>query len=117
MTRSRRRFLKHSALIGAAAVSGGLWPSARVLGQGSTATGGKRPIRIIMGGYGPASTGFSLALKKIGDRLASKFGDQVDIKYVGWDIPNEFVVGYGLDYNEKYRNLRDIGTLAPHVYS
>ena len=35
---------------------------------------------------------------------------QVDIKYVGWDIPNEFVVGYGLDYNEKYRNLRDIGT-------
>jgi TRAP-type C4-dicarboxylate transport system substrate-binding protein len=82
MTRSRRRFLKHSALIGAAAVSGGLWPSARALGQGSTATGGKRPIRIIMGGYGPASTGFSLALKKIGDRLASKFGDQVDIKYV-----------------------------------
>ncbi len=42
---------------------------------------------------------------------------QVDIRYVGWDIPNEFVVGYGLDYNEKYRNLRDIGTLAPHVYS
>jgi hypoxanthine phosphoribosyltransferase len=41
----------------------------------------------------------------------------VDVKYVGWDIPNEFVVGYGLDYNEKYRNLRDIGTLAPHVYS
>jgi hypoxanthine phosphoribosyltransferase len=42
---------------------------------------------------------------------------QVDVKYVGWDIPNEFVVGYGLDYNEHYRNLRDIGTLAPHVYS
>ncbi len=41
----------------------------------------------------------------------------VDVKYVGWDIPNEFVVGYGLDYNEKYRNLRDVGTLAPHVYS
>jgi hypoxanthine phosphoribosyltransferase len=41
----------------------------------------------------------------------------VEVKYVGWDIPNEFVVGYGLDYNEKYRNLRDIGTLAPHVYS
>ena len=41
----------------------------------------------------------------------------VDVKYVGWDIPNEFVVGYGLDYNELYRNLRDIGTLAPHVYS
>jgi hypoxanthine phosphoribosyltransferase len=41
----------------------------------------------------------------------------VEVKYVGWDIPNEFVVGYGLDYREKYRNLRDIGTLAPHVYS
>jgi hypoxanthine phosphoribosyltransferase len=41
----------------------------------------------------------------------------VDPKYVGWDIPNEFVVGYGLDYRERYRNLRDIGTLAPHVYS
>jgi hypoxanthine phosphoribosyltransferase len=41
----------------------------------------------------------------------------VEVKYVGWDIPNEFVVGYGLDYKERYRNLRDIGTLAPHVYS
>jgi hypoxanthine phosphoribosyltransferase len=41
----------------------------------------------------------------------------VEPKYVGWDIPNEFVVGYGLDYREKYRNLRDIATLAPHVYS
>ena len=41
----------------------------------------------------------------------------VDVKYVGFDIPNEFVVGYGLDYAESYRNLRCIGTLAPHVYS
>ena len=41
----------------------------------------------------------------------------VDVKYVGYDIPNEFVVGYGLDYDERYRNLRSIGTLAPHVYS
>lgn len=41
----------------------------------------------------------------------------VEPKYVGWDIPNEFVVGYGLDYRERYRNLRDIGTLAPHVYT
>jgi TRAP-type transport system periplasmic protein len=55
----------------------------RAVEQGSSVTGsGQRPIRIILGGYGPASTGFSLALKKIGDRLASKFGDQVDIKYV-----------------------------------
>ncbi|MCZ4498646.1 MAG: hpt [Marmoricola sp.] len=42
---------------------------------------------------------------------------EVGVKYVGWDIPNEFVVGYGLDYQERYRNLRDIGTLPPHVYS
>lgn len=41
----------------------------------------------------------------------------VEVKYVGWDIPDEFVVGYGLDYQERYRNLRDVGTLAPHVYS
>ena len=41
----------------------------------------------------------------------------VDVKYVGYDIPNEFVVGYGLDYDERYRNLRSIATLAPHVYS
>ncbi len=37
-------------------------------------------------------------------------------KYIGFDIPNEFVVGYGLDYAERYRNLRIVGTLAEHVY-
>ena len=42
---------------------------------------------------------------------------EIDVKYVGKDIPNEFVVGYGLDYAEKYRNLDFVGTLAPHVYS
>ncbi|WP_423921258.1 hypoxanthine phosphoribosyltransferase [Frigoribacterium sp. 2-23] len=42
---------------------------------------------------------------------------EVDVKYAGFEIPNEFVVGYGLDYAEKYRNLRGIGVLAPHVYS
>lgn len=41
----------------------------------------------------------------------------VDVKYVGFDIPPEFVVGYGLDYAEKYRNLPFIATLAPYVYS
>ena len=40
----------------------------------------------------------------------------LDVKYVGFDIPNEFVVGYGLDYADKYRNLTDVATLAPHVY-
>jgi tripartite ATP-independent transporter DctP family solute receptor len=43
------------------------------------------PIQIRMGGYGPASTGFSRALKFIGDRLAADFGDEVDIKYV-WNV-------------------------------
>ena len=41
----------------------------------------------------------------------------VPVKYVGFEIPNEFVVGYGLDYAGRYRNLRDVGTLAPHVYA
>ncbi|WP_404312033.1 hypoxanthine phosphoribosyltransferase [Agrococcus terreus] len=41
---------------------------------------------------------------------------EVDVKYCGFDIPNEFVIGYGLDYAEQYRNLRGIGVLAPHVY-
>jgi hypoxanthine phosphoribosyltransferase len=42
---------------------------------------------------------------------------ELDCRYVGFDIPNEFVIGYGLDYAEKYRNLRDVAVLAPHVYS
>jgi len=41
----------------------------------------------------------------------------VDVRYVGFEIPNHFVVGYGLDYAERYRNLRAVGILAPHVYS
>jgi hypoxanthine phosphoribosyltransferase len=41
----------------------------------------------------------------------------VDVKYEGFQIPNAFVIGYGLDYAEQYRNLRGIGVLAPHVYS
>ena len=42
---------------------------------------------------------------------------EVDCRYVGFDIPNDFVIGYGLDYAERYRNLRDVAVLAPHVYS
>jgi hypoxanthine phosphoribosyltransferase len=41
----------------------------------------------------------------------------IDVSYVGFDIPNEFVVGYGLDYAERYRDLPYIGTLEPKVYS
>ena len=42
---------------------------------------------------------------------------EVDCKYVGFDIPTDFVVGYGLDFNEKYRNLSFVGVLAKHMYS
>ena len=41
----------------------------------------------------------------------------VECRYVGFEIPSEFVIGYGLDYAEKYRNLRDVAVLAPHVYA
>jgi len=61
---------------------------------------------------GPASVEIATLLRKPEAQQMP-----VEVKYVGWDIPNEFVVGYGLDYRERYRNLRDIGTLAPHVYS
>jgi hypoxanthine phosphoribosyltransferase len=42
---------------------------------------------------------------------------EIDVKMVGFDIPNEFVVGYGLDYAEKYRTLKAVGILSPAVYS
>ncbi|MBO0773570.1 MAG: hypoxanthine phosphoribosyltransferase [Actinobacteria bacterium] len=41
---------------------------------------------------------------------------EVEVAYTGFDIGDEFVVGYGLDYAERYRNLPFVGTLAPHVY-
>lgn len=41
---------------------------------------------------------------------------EVDLKYVGTTIPDEFIVGYGLDYNEIYRNLPYVGVLKPEVY-
>jgi len=43
------------------------------------------PIHIRMGGYGPPTTGFSRALKRIGDRLAAEFGERIEVKYV-WNI-------------------------------
>jgi hypoxanthine phosphoribosyltransferase len=42
---------------------------------------------------------------------------EVPVWLVGFDIPNEFVVGYGLDYNEKYRSLNCVAVLDPKVYS
>lgn len=64
-----------------------------------------------LGSRGPASLEVCALLRK---PEAAKV--KLDVKYTGFDIPNEFVVGYGLDYAEKYRNLPFVGTLAPHVY-
>jgi hypoxanthine phosphoribosyltransferase len=61
---------------------------------------------------GPESVEIATMLRK---PAAAKV--KVDVRYVGFDIPNEFVVGYGLDFAERFRNLPFVGTLAPHVYS
>ena len=60
----------------------------------------------------PASLRICALLNKPDRRLAD-----VPIDYLGFDIPNEFVVGYGLDYGERYRNLPYIGVLKPEIYS
>ena len=60
---------------------------------------------------GAASVKIATALRKP-DALKV----EIEVDYVGFDIPNEFVVGYGLDYAEDYRQLPFVGTLAPHVY-
>src|SRR5580698_1274176 len=61
---------------------------------------------------GPASLAVCTMLRKPGSARL-----HVDIAYTGFDIGDEFVVGYGLDYAQRYRNLPFIGTLAPAVYT
>lgn len=65
-------------------------------------------------GKNPASLKICTLLDKPDRR---KPGITLQADFVGFTIPNEFVVGYGLDYNEKYRNLPYIGILKPEVYS
>jgi hypoxanthine phosphoribosyltransferase len=60
---------------------------------------------------GPASVRVCVLLRK---PMATR--TKVDVAYTGFDIDDAFVVGYGLDYAERYRNLPFIGTLTPHVY-
>jgi hypoxanthine phosphoribosyltransferase len=60
---------------------------------------------------GPASVQVCVLLRK---PTAQRM--DVDVAYIGFEIDDAFVVGYGLDYAEKYRNLPFIGTLAEHVY-
>ena len=65
-----------------------------------------------LAGRKPASLEVAALLRKEGIQQV-----ELDIRYVGFDIPNEFVVGYGLDYDERYRNLPYIATLKPAAYS
>ncbi|HYJ60007.1 MAG TPA: hypoxanthine phosphoribosyltransferase [Actinomycetota bacterium] len=59
----------------------------------------------------PASLEVAALLRKEGIQQVP-----LDVRYVGFDIPNEFVVGYGLDFGERFRNLPFIGTLKPSAY-
>jgi hypoxanthine phosphoribosyltransferase len=59
------------------------------------------------------------ATVKVAALLRKPDAMKVDVKvdYLGFDIANDFVVGFGLDYAESYRNLRGVGVLKPSVYS
>jgi len=63
-------------------------------------------------GKNPASLRIVTLLDKPARRLV-----EIDVDYVGFTIPDQFVVGYGLDYGELYRNLRFVGVLKPEVYT
>lgn len=63
-------------------------------------------------GRGPKSLEVVTLLRKPEVQKAN-----IDLLEVGFDIPNEFVIGYGLDYAERYRDLPYVGTLHPRVYS
>ena len=78
----RRDFLRSSVVMGAGAVALGAGAGETRAAQSNAPGAARQPIRIFMGGYGPPDTGFSLALKRIGDRLVAKFKGDVDVKYV-----------------------------------
>ncbi len=63
-------------------------------------------------GKNPASLKICTLLDKPARRLV-----EIPVDYQGFEIPDQFVVGYGLDYSERYRNLRFVGVLRPEVYS
>ena len=65
-------------------------------------------LKKLLEARGPASVKLCALLDKPSRR---KVGD-----YIGFEIPNEYVVGFGLDYAEKFRNLPDVCVLAPEVY-
>ena len=63
-------------------------------------------------GKNPASLRICTLLDKPARRLV-----EIPIDYLGFEIPDRFVIGYGLDYGERYRNLRFVGVLRPEVYT
>ena len=70
-------------------------------------------------GSGTKSSGVVRILKDLDRDITGRnvlIVEDIDVKYVGFDIPKDFVVGYGLDFDEKYRNLPFIGVLAKHMY-
>ena len=69
-------------------------------------------LKHILKDRGPASVKICSLLSK-----PSRREMEVEVEYIGRDIPDEFVVGYGLDFDEKYRNLPYIGILKPKVYA
>ena len=69
-----------------------------------------RLVRPVLESLNPASVKTCVLLRK--DRPAAR---EIAVDYVGFEIPDEFVVGYGLDYDNYYRNLPDIVTLRPNI--
>jgi len=63
-------------------------------------------------GKNPSSLRICTLLDKPARRLV-----EIAIDYLGFEIPDQFVIGYGLDYGERYRNLRFVGVLRPEVYT
>ena len=58
----------------------------------------------------------SIRVAALLDKTARRTVKDLKVDYVCFDIPDAFVVGYGLDYDQAYRNLPDIGVLAPRIY-
>ena len=69
-------------------------------------------IKELLESRGPRSIRIAMLLDKPSRRKVDLQAD-----YIGFSVPDEFVIGYGLDYDEKYRNLPYIGILKPEVYS
>jgi hypoxanthine phosphoribosyltransferase len=79
-----------------------------ILDTGKTLTRVMRMLRALK----PRRIKTCVLLNKAGRRV-----EKIKADYVGFEIPNYFVIGYGLDYAERYRNLPFVGVLHPHIYS